>query len=69
MDAAAFVIDNFTDQIAAYDSIAKTMRADLAGLPDDERAEIEAASAVLRQVRSGGDRKLLPLTIVQKDPS
>jgi hypothetical protein len=41
----------------------------MADLPDAQRTEIEAASAVLRQVRSGGDRALLPLKVVQKDRS
>lgn len=69
MDVATFVIENLTEQIGAYDKVANTMRDAMADLPDAQRTEIEAASAVLRQVRSGGDRALLPLTVVQKDRS
>ncbi len=69
MDAAPFVIDNFTAQINAYQNIAQNMRDAMAELPAEDRAELEAASTVLRRVRAGGDRALLPLTVIQKAES
>ncbi|MFC9646777.1 hypothetical protein ACFTZF_51675 [Streptomyces mirabilis] len=45
---------------------AATMRDGLTALPDEERAEIEEAASVLRQVRSGSTRPLLPLSVVRK---
>ncbi|MFE2490180.1 hypothetical protein ACFXGR_44515 [Streptomyces mirabilis] len=66
MDAADFVIGNLTAQIAAYQQVAATMRDGLTALPDEERAEIEEAASVLRQVRSGSTRPLLPLSVVRK---
>ncbi|WP_327277798.1 tyrosine-type recombinase/integrase [Streptomyces sp. NBC_01224] len=35
--------------------------------PQDEREEIEEASAVLRKVRATRDHKLLPLTVIRKE--
>ncbi|WP_329361202.1 hypothetical protein [Streptomyces sp. NBC_01483] len=66
MDAASFVIDNLTAQITSYEDVAARMRERMATLPKDDRAELEDAAAVLRRVRAGGDRKLLPLTVVPK---
>ncbi|WP_327425800.1 hypothetical protein [Streptomyces sp. NBC_01236] len=65
MDAADFVIGNLTAQIAAYQQVAATMRDGLTTLPDEERAEIEEAASILRQVRSGSTRPLLPLSVVR----
>ncbi|MGW6570510.1 tyrosine-type recombinase/integrase [Streptomyces sp. NPDC054975] len=66
MDAATFVVDNLTAQIGSYEEVAAKMRDRMAALPDNERTELEEASAVLRRIRAGGDRKLLPLTPVSK---
>jgi hypothetical protein len=43
-------------------------RRNLAGLPADERAEIEQASAALRKARIAGGRALLPLTVLTPGP-
>ncbi|MEU9230677.1 site-specific integrase [Streptomyces massasporeus] len=67
MDAASFVIDNLTAQIASYEDVAAKMREGMAALPKDDRTELEEAAAVLRRVRAGGDRTLLPLTVVSKN--
>jgi hypothetical protein len=60
MDAADFVMAGLTGQIDSYTSIAATMRQRLTALPDDQRAEIEEASAIMRKTRVGG-RTMLPL--------
>ncbi|MDX2760416.1 hypothetical protein [Streptomyces europaeiscabiei] len=39
----------------------------MADMPDDERAELEEAATVLRRVRAGDNRKLLPLTVIQSE--
>ncbi len=59
MDADDFVVSNLADQATAFGAIAQSMRDRLATLPDDERAEVEAASAVLRKMRAG--RNLIPV--------
>lgn len=67
MDVDDFVVRNLTDQADAFITVATTMRATLASLPDHERAEVEQASSVLRKLRAGrdlvGGRRLLPLTV------
>jgi hypothetical protein len=67
MDAASFVIDNITAQITSYEEVSEKMRGRMADMPDDERAELEEAAAVLRRVRAGDNRKLLPLTVIQSE--
>jgi hypothetical protein len=66
MGAAPFVTSALTAQIRAYQDVAATMRQRLAGLPAEERAEIEEASAVLRKARASA-RALLPLTVIRSD--
>ncbi len=67
MDADDFVVRNLADQADAFTNVSAIMRDRLARLPDDERAEVEAASAVLRKMRAGRnpseDRKLIPLSV------
>lgn len=67
MDADGFVVRNLADQVAAFTQVAATMREKMSALPDTERAEVEAASAVLRTLRAGrdvsGGHTLLPLTV------
>jgi len=67
MDADDFVVRNLADQAGAFTNVAAAMRDRLAQLPDDERAEVEAASAVLRKMRAGSNpsegRKLIPLSV------
>jgi hypothetical protein len=53
MDADEFVVSSLADQASAFGAIAQSMRDRLATLPDDERDEVEAASAVLRKMRAG----------------
>ncbi|MFE5947595.1 hypothetical protein [Streptomyces sp. NPDC056480] len=66
MGAADYVIANLTAEIASFRSVAANMRHELAALPEEERAEVEEAAAVLRQVRSGSTRPLLPLSVLRK---
>lgn len=75
MDVDDFVGRNLTEQADAFGQVADTMRTTLESLPDEQRAEIEQASAVLRTMRGGGSpagnptanlvagRALLPLTV------
>lgn len=67
MDAASFVVDNLTAQIVSYEEVTEKMRRRMASMPDEERAELEEAAAVLRRLRAGESRKLLPLTVIQQD--
>ncbi|GAA2463052.1 tyrosine-type recombinase/integrase [Streptomyces macrosporus] len=67
MDADDFVVRNLADQITAFTNVADTMRDRLGNLPQDEREEIEEASAVPRKVRATRDHKLLPLTVIRKE--
>ncbi|WP_323180198.1 hypothetical protein [Streptomyces sp. NBC_00893] len=69
MDADDFVVRNLSDQIAAFTTVATTMRDRLGSLPEDERDEIEQASSVLRKVRATRDHKLLPLSVIRKGAS
>jgi hypothetical protein len=62
-----FVIRNLSDQIAAFQGVIERMNERMAELPDEVRAEIEQASRVLRKVRAGGGRALLPLTVVNRE--
>jgi integrase len=67
MDTDTFVVRNLADQVGAFTQIATSMREKMAALPDAERAEVEAASALLRTLRAGrdvsGGHTLLPLTV------
>ncbi|WP_331752436.1 site-specific integrase [Streptomyces sp. NBC_00829] len=66
MDAAPFVLRNFTDQIDAFKDVSDTMHRRLAELPTDQRAEIEDASRILRKARAAEGRALLPLTVIHR---
>lgn len=67
MDTDNFVVRNLADQVSAFTQVAASMRNKMAALPDAERAEVEAASALLRTLRAGhdvsGGHTLLPLTV------
>ncbi|MGH9137865.1 MAG: tyrosine-type recombinase/integrase [Acidimicrobiales bacterium] len=52
IDAADYVITNMTAEIDAFSRAADKMRARLAELGDDERAEVEEASRILRRARA-----------------
>lgn len=52
MGQPQYVLDNFRGQIEDYQRILSQMIEDLAALSDDERAEIEFASTVLRRARA-----------------
>ncbi|MED7826474.1 tyrosine-type recombinase/integrase [Streptomyces chiangmaiensis] len=67
MDAASFVIDNITARITSYEEVSEKMRRRMVSMPDDERAELEEAATVLRRVRAGDNRKMLPLTVIQPE--
>jgi integrase len=64
MDVDDFVARNLSEQADAFARVADTMRAELASLPDTERAEVERASALLRKDRAG--RTVLPLTVKER---
>ncbi len=66
LDAADFVITNLTAQIGAYAAVATTMRERLADMPEADRIEVEEASVILRRLRAGTDRKMLPLTVLPR---
>jgi integrase len=66
-NAADWVTRNYDDQIAAFKKIAAAMKALIEGLPGEQRAAIEQASAVLRRTRAA--RTYLPLTVVSKEHS
>jgi len=67
MDADDFVVRNLSDQAEAFGRVAEVMRDRLASLPEQDRAEVEAASATLRKMRAGRDdtvdRRLIPLRV------
>lgn len=67
MDADDFVVRNLSDQAEAFGRVAEVMRDRLASLPEQDRAEVEAASATLRKMRAGrddtADRRLIPLRV------
>lgn len=67
MEVDDFVVRNLTDQTDAFQQVAARMREKLEALPDQERAEVDQASALLRKARAGrdlaGGRTLLPLTV------
>lgn len=52
MEADEFVVKNLDDQIAAFKGTAETMRKLMEAMSQDEREEVEEASAVLRKVRA-----------------
>ncbi|MFE3386327.1 tyrosine-type recombinase/integrase [Streptomyces anulatus] len=59
MDAAAFVIQNFTDQIESFQGVVRSIHDRLKTMPLEERRQIEEAGAVLRKVRASA--VLLPM--------
>ncbi|WP_031076294.1 tyrosine-type recombinase/integrase [Streptomyces sp. NRRL WC-3742] len=52
MDAAEWVVAGFDNEIAAYKKVTARMRDQLDGMDEDERAQVEEASTVLRKVRA-----------------
>lgn len=66
LDVDDFVLRNLTDQADAFSHVATAMRDRLHDLDDNDRAEIERASAVLRKMRGGGRHQLLPLTVISR---
>lgn len=60
MDAAPYVLSNLSAEIDAFARVAEAMRHRLDELAPDERAEVEAASRLLRRVR--GARRI-PLVV------
>ncbi|WP_393073284.1 hypothetical protein [Streptomyces sp. LN704] len=65
MDTDDFVVRNLTDQFSAFTGILDNMREQLGNMTDEERSEVEDASAVLRKVRATQEPKLLPLTVIR----
>ncbi|MGW1711434.1 tyrosine-type recombinase/integrase [Streptomyces sp. NPDC002206] len=65
MDTDDFVIRNLTDQITAFTGILDNIREQLSSMNDQERSEVEEASAVLHKVRATQEHKLLPLTVIR----
>jgi hypothetical protein len=52
MDAASYVVANLNAEIDAFNKVADIMRSRLADLGPEERAEVEAASRLLRRARA-----------------
>jgi integrase len=52
MDAAEYVVANLNAEIDAFNKVADIMRSRLADLGPEERAEVEAASRLLRRARA-----------------
>ena len=65
VNAAEWVTKNYDDQITAFKKIAAAMKALIEDLPDEQRAALDEASAVLRRTRAA--RTYLPLTVVSKE--
>ncbi|MBT2452540.1 hypothetical protein J7F03_36920 [Streptomyces sp. ISL-43] len=78
---AGYIVDGMDGQIRDYTNIVATMRTALAALPEAERREVEDAARLLRKSRAGSasavavaetdssGRRLLPLTVVRRDPT
>jgi dynactin complex subunit len=62
MEAAVYVITNLTAEIDAFSRVAEQMRRRLAELGDDERAEVEEASRLLRRARAARQLPLIATT-------
>jgi hypothetical protein len=52
MEAASYVVANLNAEIDAFTQVAEQMRRRMAELGDDERAEVEEASRLLRRARA-----------------
>jgi len=68
MGVDEFVVRNLDDQVTAFQGVVKLMHEHMEGLPEDERADIEEASKILRKARAAGGRKLLPVTVIKRQP-
>lgn len=67
VNAADWVVRNYDDQIAAFKKIATSMKTLIEQLPDEQRAALDEAGAVLRKTRAA--RTYLPLTVVNSNPA
>ena len=67
--AAEYVTSNLTAQIDAFTGVAEAMRTRLAELGDDERAEVEAASNVLRKARAARQLPIIAVTSSGSEPA
>jgi integrase len=65
VNAAEWVTNNYDDQITAFKKIAASMKTLIEDLPDEQRAALEEASAVLRRTRAA--RTYLPLTVISQE--
>jgi integrase len=65
LGADDFVVRNLSDQADAYRQVAATMCDKLAALTDEERSEVEEASATLRKLRAGAS---VPVAFTKKAP-
>lgn len=65
LGSAAFVVDNLSAQIAAFQQVISVMRANLDQLDPADKQRVEAASATLRKARAG---IALPLTVLDHHP-
>lgn len=69
MDAAEYVIANLTGEIDAYASVCDRMRHRLDELPEDERAQVEDASKLLRRARAGRQLPMVAITSSGSKPA
>ena len=63
MNTAAYVIENLTAQIEAFELVQHTMLERLSALDSEERERVEQASVVIRRARAGVP---LPLTVTNR---
>ncbi|HME74299.1 MAG TPA: site-specific integrase [Mycobacterium sp.] len=66
--SAAFVVDNLTAQIDAYQHVLATMRENLDRLDTEERRRVEDAASALRKVRAGAGLPLIDISRTRQEP-
>jgi hypothetical protein len=66
--SAAFVVDNLTAQIDAYQHVLATMQENLDRLDTEERRRVEDAAAALRKVRAGAGLPLIDISRSRQEP-
>lgn len=65
---AQFVINNFDDQIEAYQGVRENQKRRLAAMTSEERQQVEEAAAVLRKVRAGSATRTVTLGLPTLGP-
>ncbi|WP_405470432.1 tyrosine-type recombinase/integrase [Streptomyces anulatus] len=65
---AQFVVNNFNDQIEAYQGVRENQKRRLEAMTPQERQEVEEAAAVLRKVRAGSKARTVTLGLPALGP-